>query len=439
MEFEPHPHQKKIIDSICNKKRINVWSGMGTGKTASTATALHELSAYPALIVAPKNVALNTWPSEYKKWDHLTGVRVGAVVGSPSQRLKVLKEDHHVYTINYENLDWLWGTGKTFKTIVADESTKLKSFRPDEFSRARFLAHLTCKAKRHINLTGTPTPNGMIDLWGQNWFIDQGKRLCKTFDDYTQCYFDTIYYKNSRGVKYNLSNGAEFEILEKLKDVTVSIEGLCVDKPIVNVIDVDLPKKARDVYDEVKEHLTLKAKGIKVKGNAVKVSKLLQISSGFMYHNDSVIDLHSEKVEALKSVVNEASGMPVLVAYWWKQDVDKIKKVFPKAVVLDGKPQTIDRWNKGNIQMLLAHPQSCGHGLNLQYGGNILVFYSDWWNLEAHLQIIERIGPMRQKQAGLNRSVFIHHIHCKNTFDSVVYESHSGKKSIQDLALDYFK
>jgi len=446
MKYSPKPHQKQIITAIKNNLRLNVWSGMGTGKTSATATALHELGAYPILIVAPKRVALSTWPDEYAKWDHLKGVNVVAISGTPKKRLQQLALGADVYTINYELLGWLYEQDINFKTIVADESTRLKSFRTRrKKTKGKFtvkpswcLAKLTCKAKRHINLTGTPTPNGLTDLWGQHWFVDQGESLGKSFSAFEQRWFRVITLGNAYAKKLEPFDHSFDEITKVISDKTISIEGLDVDEPVHNVVEVELPKKAMDQYKQMEKEwfLEIDSNEAEAFNPAGKMGKCLQIASGFVYGENGPIDLHDAKIEALKSIVNEACGMPVLVSYWWKLDPVKIMKAFPGARMLDSNPQTIEDWNAGKIPMLLAHPASCGHGLNLQYGGNILVFYSDSWGLEPYLQIIERIGPMRQKQAGFDRPVYIHHITAKDTLDSSVMESHRAKKSLQDAVLE---
>lgn len=445
-----------IIDHIKSNKRVNVWAGMGMGKTSSTATAIYEMMAYPALIVAPKRVAVGTWPDEYAKWDHLCDTRVSVLVGNPKQRLLALNRKADVYVINYENLAWLYEhLDFDFKCVVADESTKLKSFRTRRkkskttgkvvMKPSWCLAKISCKASRHINLTGTPSPNGLIDLWGQNWFVDQGKRLGASFAAFEARWFKTIVLgDNAFAKKLEPWPHAQKEIQDRLKDVTLSIEAkdwLDIKKPIANVVRFSLPKKADAIYREMENKMYVElGDGVEALGPAGKMSKCMQISSGFIYDEDgSAHDIHDQKVDVLQSIVEESAGMPVLVAYWWKKDVEKIQNKFKKSVVLDDDPKTVKKWNAGKIPMMLVHPMSCGHGINLQDGGNILVFYSDWWNLEAHQQVIERIGPTRQHQSGHDRPTFVYHIVADGTIDEDVMESHKSKASLQQIIMDRMK
>ncbi len=442
--FKPHDYQQQALDWLYAKRRCALWMPMGGGKTVTTLTALENLSliedVYPALVLAPRRVANSTWPDEVEKWPHLQHLRVSRVLGTPQQRLRGLRADADVYTMNYDNLSWLvetLGDEWPFKTIVADELTRLKSFRLRQGGkRARSLGPRAHQTPRFIGLTGTPSANGIKDLWGQIWFIDKGERLGRTHASFTARWFKTGY----DGYSLEPYDHSQEEIQGLLRDVCLTVTGLPVDEPIVNPVYVDLVPSVRKVYDEMEKELftTIADVGVEAANAAVRTQKLLQISNGALYVDDegNWEEAHRLKVDALESIIAEANGAPVLVAYNFKHDLARIKAYFPKARELDSDPQTIKDWNAGKIQLLLAHPASAGHGLNLQDGGNIIAFFGVNWNLEEHQQIIERIGPTRQKQAGYDRPVFVYPILARNTVDEVVMERLSSKRSVQDVLLE---
>ncbi|WP_347460959.1 DEAD/DEAH box helicase [Acinetobacter sp. ANC 7454] len=454
--FTPRPYQEAIIEHILDNPRCGVFAGMGMGKTISTLTALELLEMFepgPALVVAPLRVAASTWPDEAKKWQHLENFKIVAVIGTPKEREAALRQKAHVYTINYENLPWLvqhLGAKWPFTKVVADESTKLKGFRVSQGSkRAKALGKVAHKyVKRFIALTGTPAPNGLKDLWGQVWFLDRGARLGTSFNAFVARWFRSIQVGADRNaiqlVPYDHSQA---EIQGKLKDICISLEAkdhFNIEEPIVNVIEVELTGKARTVYDEMENEMFIElSESIEVEAfnAASKTMKCLQIASGALYTDESGSweAIHDLKIQALESIIEEAAGMPVLVSYHWKSDLERLMKAFPQGRQLDKNPKTISDWNKGKIPVMFAHPQSAGHGLNLQDGGNILVFFSHWWNLEEYQQIIERIGPTRQAQAGHDRPVFIHHIVAKGTMDAVVMERRESKREVQDLLMEAMK
>ena len=450
--FKARPYQEMIIDHIIGTNRCAVWSGMGTGKTVATLTALEILQMVeegPALVVAPLRVALGTWPDEVLKWEHLRGVNVSAIVGTERERISALKAHAQIYTTNYEQLVWLvnyWGDRWPYATVVLDESTKVKSFRLRQGGkRAQALGSIAhTRIKRIIELTGTPASNGLKDLWGQLWFVDAGNRLGRTFSAFTQRWFT----KGYDGFSLMPTVGAQAEIQNKLRDVCITIEAkdwFDLHQPIITDIEVDLPVRARKHYKEMeKEMFTSLDTGHEVEAfnAAAKTQKCLQIANGAMYVGEGAIEwteLHKAKLEALESIVEEASGMPVLVAYHFKSDLARLLKAFPQGRQLDKNPQTIRDWNAGKIPVLFAHPASAGHGLNLQDGGNIIVFFGLNWNLEEHLQIIERIGPTRQMQAGYDRPVFIYRIIARDTVDELVLERLETKREVQDILMSAMK
>lgn len=455
-KFIPHDYQYLIINHILDNERCAVFAGMGTGKTSSTLTALEIIELFepgPTLVVAPLRVAATTWPDEAKKWEHLQDYKVVAVVGSPEERVRALKQKANVYAINYENLPWLvafLGSHWPFTKVVADESTKLKGFRVRQGSvRARALGKVAhTRVKRFIELTGTPAPNGLKDLWGQLWFIDRGQRLGTSFGAFTARWFQQVQLGADRNaVQLVPFDHSQAEIQGRIKDICLSIEAkdyFDIKEPIIRPIEISLTGKARKIYEEMEKEMFIElSQTVEVEAfnAASKTMKCLQIASGSIYtdENGTWYPIHDLKIQALESVIEEAAGMPVLVAYHFKSDLERLLKTFPKGRHLDKDPRTIHDWNAGKIPVLFAHPASAGHGLNLQDGGNILVFFSHWWDLEQYQQIIERIGPTRQAQAGHDRPVYIYHIIAKDTMDEIVMERRESKREVQDLLMKAMK
>ena len=446
--FVPHAYQEDIIHWICEKKRCAVWASMGSGKSVSTLTALDRLTlvedVFPVLILAPLRVAKSTWTGEIDKWDHLSHLRVSVITGNAKERKAALDANADIFTMNYDNLVWLvseLGDAWPFKTVVADELTRLKSFRLRQGSkRAGALGKVAhSKVGRFIGLTGTPNPNGLQDLWGQTWFIDKGDRLGRTFSAFT----DRWFAKGWDGFSLQPLPNAQKEIEERLRDVCVTISGLPVEEPIHNPIYVELPRKARALYNDMEKHMfaDLGEGGIEAANAAARTMKCLQIANGAAYVDEdgNWEEVHDAKLDALDSVIEEANGAPVMVAYHFKSDLARLQRRYPKGRVLDAQSDTIRDWNAGRVPLLFAHPASAGHGLNLAEGGNILAFFSLNWNLEEHLQIIERIGPMRQAQAGLKRPVFVHYLMAKNTVDDMILERLRSKKTVQEVLLEALK
>ncbi|QCW21959.1 DNA helicase [Caulobacter phage Jess A] len=460
MKFKPHAYQGLIIDHACDLRRSNIWAGMGMGKTVSTLTALAALDVVaegPTLVLAPKRVAVTTWPEEAQKWDHLGVLRVEPVTGTSAQRAKALKLDANVFTMAYDNLPWLGahlkelGKPWPFTSVISDESTRLKSFRTRQGGqRAKVLGAVAhTQVKDWTNLTGTPAPNGLEDLWGQNWFVDGGVRLGRTWTDFNDRWFQTRNEKGTWAKNPNFQvpvkrpvEWAQEQIEDALRDVTVSLKAadwFDIKEPIVRKVEIELPGRARALYKDMARnfYMQLGSREIEAANAGVKSGKLLQLASGATYTEGREWEaVHDLKLEALDSIIQEAAGMPVLVAYHWNHSLQRIKHAFKYARELDDDPATQKLWNAGRIPLLVAHPKSCGHGLNLQDGGNILVFFDHWWDLEGHEQIIERIGPTRQLQSGHNRPVFVYYIVARRTEDERVLLRHSSKRSVMDLLMD---
>lgn len=337
-----------------------------------------------------------------------------------------------------------YGDRWPFRTVVADESTRLKGFRTRQGTqRARALASVAhTHSERFIELTGTPSPNGLADLWGQLWFVDKGARLGRSFSAFAQRWFRPGF----NGFGLEPLPHARAEIEERLRDVCLSLDArdwFDLSEPIVNTIRVDLPAKARRMYREMEREmfLAIGEHEIEAFDAASRTIKCLQLANGAIYTDEhgAFEEVHDAKLSALESVINEAAGAPVLVAYHFKADLARLRRAFPQGRVLDRDPQTIRDWNAGRVPVLFAHPASAGHGLNLQDGGNILAFFGLSWNLEERLQIIERIGPTRQAQAGHDRPVFIHNIVAADTVDEIVLERVTSKREVIDLLLEAMK
>ncbi len=465
-EYIPRGYFGPAMDFLSSIKRKNLWAGMGLGKTSIVETYLD--IAYnvwgdsdPTLVLAPLRVAQSTWPEEAQKWEHLRGLEVVSVTGSEKEREAALKRPAQVYAMNYDNLVWLRdaypGTRWPFKRIIPDEATRLKSFRLRQGGvRAQALAEIAhTVVDEWINLTGTPSPNGLKDLWGQQWFIDEGARLGRTYGASAERWFGytrvTDALSRKPGIEPVMFPHAQEQIMARLADCSLTIDAkdwFDLDDPIVNVIEVEMPKSARAKYRELEREMFMlldQGQQVEVFNAAALSIKCLQLANGAVYLDpqrygpDVAIEVHDAKLQALESVVEEAAGAPVLVAYHFKSDLARLQRTFPQGRQLDADPHTIESWNEGRIPLLFAHPASAGHGLNLQDGGNTLVFFGQWWDLEQHDQIIERIGPVRQLQAGHPRPVFVHYIVARGTVDEVVMARRNSKRGVQDLLLAYMK
>jgi len=471
-DYTPREYQPIIANHIIDNPRGAVWAGMGMGKTVATLTALDGLilagESRPALVMAPLRVAKDVWPDEAAVWNHLSGLSVVPVIGTPAERIRALRSDAAVFTINYENLPWLvdhFGNAWPFQHVIADESTKLKSYRGSiqrstagkEFirggggMRARALGKVAHnKIKRFTELSGTPAPNGLKDLWGQLWFIDGGHRLGRTHESFLQRWFQRDFDGSVQPLPH-----AQAEIQDRLRDVCLTVDAkdyFDLEEPIVTPVYVELPPRARKLYQEMEKDLFIKIENHEIEAfnAAAKTQKLLQLASGAVYLNPEVDDdnhpkarewkeVHDAKLEALDSIISESGGLPILVAYHFKSDLARLKRAFSQGRELDKKAHTISDWNAGKIPLLFAHPASAGHGLNLQHGGNIIVYFSHDWNLENRLQILERIGPLRQMQAGYDRPVFVYYIVARDTADEMVIERCESKADIQQILLQAMK
>ena len=457
---------------IVDHPRCNLFAGMGVGKSPATLEAICQLvlmgEVQRVLVVAPKRVAQSTWPGEIRNFSTFGHLSVAVAVGSEAERRAAVESNAQVVTINYDVLEWLiehYGETWPFDMIVLDEATRVRSLRVallrgkksgKEFlrgqggKRAKALARvaLSSKVKRIVNLSGTPAPNGVQDLWALQFMLDKGQRLGSSFTAFSNRWFrpapgsgGASGYSRIEPLPY-----AADQIRAAIQDITLVVEAKDhFDLPplIENIIRVELPPSARKQYKEMERDLFtwLNEHPLEAFNAGTKSQKLLQLASGGAYVNDKGDweTVHDAKLDALQSVMEEAAGTPVLVAYHFKSDLARILKAFPKARQLDSNPKTIDQWNRGEIPMLVAHPQSAGHGLSLQHGGNIMCFFSSNWSLEADMQFIERLGPTRQAQSGYNRPVFLHRIVAEKTIEEVVIARLKSKASVQDALMEAMK
>ena len=447
MLFVPRDYQQITRDFIMDTPKCNVWLDMGMGKTVSSLSAADIMwmagsQFHPLLVLSPKRVARSVWPGEQRKWDHLCGMRVSPIVGTPAERITGLMRKADVYTLNYENLPWLVETlGKKrwpFKWVIADEATHLKGFRIRHGGkRAAALSMVAKNVHRWVNLTGTPLPNGYIDLWGQQWFIDYGERLGRNHGAYKTRWFDEDVYARTITPKEH----AGPQIMKLLSDVTLSLRAkdwFDFDDPLPMPVYFDLPAKARRHYDEMENDMFTEIGdniSVEAMANSASSSKCAQIASGAVIHDDrgNWVEVHDAKIRLLKEIVEETNGQPLLVGYYFQSDLARLKKAFPHAREIRTEQDEAD-WNASKISMALGHPASMGHGLNLQDGGCIVVFFSMTWNLEHFLQFIERVGPVRQIQSGHPRPVLVYYILARCTTDEIMYARTESKAATQDAA-----
>ena len=457
-KFIPRVYQAAAIDFTLENDRVALHIEPGLGKTSITLNALDTLKLLgddsKVLIVAPLRVARTTWANELQKWEHLCHYTLSPIVGTAKQRKEALYSKADFYTVNYENLPWLVEELKgkwPFRTVVFDESTKLKSHRSHFRSKADGSRYLVCtggartnaiaklmwtKVKRCILLTGTPAPNGLKDLHGQQFFVDKGKALGESFSAFEDRWYKIGY----NGYDKELLPFAEEEIRRAIAPTTFTLRAedyLDLGEEIVNTIFVDLPAKAEMHYKEMEKKLytVVNTKEIEAFQAAVKSAKCHQIANGAIYWDDkgSYEEIHDAKIDALQSVIEEAAGMPVIVVYKFKSDLARLQKAFPNGKAFDTKKKTEDDFRAGLIPVLFLHPDSAGHGIDgFQNVTNIMCFFSVDWNGETRSQVIARIGKVRQFQAGLDRPVFVHQIVCRNTVDEDILRRIDEKLSIEE-------
>lgn len=470
-QYRPRPWQPLISNAILTHARVNVFAGMGSGKTSGTLEALATLFLFGSirrvLVIAPKRVATNTWPEALQGFQESFGwMTVAVAVGTPDQRHAAIKSTTHIVTINFDNLPWLiehYGASWPFDMVVVDESTKLRGLRVSMqthkksgkrfltgqgASRAKDLARVAhTKVKRWVNLTGTPALAGLEALWGQTWFVDAGYRLGTSFTAFSQRWFRAVPGQDATRQVIEPLPYADEQIRNAISDVSVSIDvrdWLPIAEPVVHHIFIDLPARAQRQYDEMARELLTEIEGHEVEAMSAgaKSQKLLQIASGAAYVGDQGewVVSHDEKIEVLKSVIEEAGGAPVLVAYHFKSDKARITKAFGRDAIDLSTPAGLQAAKSGKGLVWLGHPQSVGHGVDgLQYYCNTICFFSTNWSAENDAQIIERVGPTRQVQAGLDRPVFVHRIIARGTVEESAVHRLANRVSVDEALRESLK
>lgn len=446
MYFKPHSYQEYAIDKIIELPAVGLFMDMGMGKTVSTLTAVLELlfdyfEVSKVLVIAPLRVADTTWTDEIDKWEHLGELKVAKVLGSKEDRSKALSKQADIYVINRENVSWLVERYKErwpFDMIVVDE---LSSFKSPKSKRFKDLKKVLPYIKRIVGLTGTPAPNSLLYLWPQLYLLDRGERLGKTLTSYREKYFLPDKRNQHIVYTYKLRPFADQEIHKKISDICISLSAkdyLDLPERIDNIIKVKLEDRIIKQYKEFEKQklLELKDTDITAATAGVVVGKLLQMANGQIYDDKGQVHMiHDAKLEALSEIIENVNGQPVLVFYNFKHDYDSLirrfKKLEPKTLQTG---QDIKDWNEGKTKILLAHPASVGHGLNLQAGGNIIIWYGLTWSLELYQQANARLYRQGQKN-----SVIIHHLVAEGTVDEHVMEVLQTKDKGQSTLLEAVK
>lgn len=446
MQYKPHDYQKRATELVIKIPKIGLFLDMGLGKTVITMTAIQELmydrfEVTKVLVIAPKRVAEDTWTREHAKWDHLRELRISKVLGNEQQRIHALKEDADIYVIGRDNVIWLINyyqglrKGWPFDMIVIDE---LSSFKNPQAKRFRALRKAMPFVNRVVGLTGTPSPNSMMDLWAELYLLDRGERLGPTLSSYREKYFRPGARNGYVIYKWEPFRNAQKEIEEKISDICISMSAadyLTLPKRIDNVIPVHLTDKEMAAYKQMEQEQLLKIdeEDIVALNAAAVMNKLLQIANGSVYSVDGdVVKIHDEKLDALEEII-DTTGEPVLVFYSYKHDLEAIRSRIKGARILEG-PEDIADWNDGKVQVLLAHPASVGYGLNLQEGGHIIVWYGLTWSLELYQQANARL--YRQ---GQDKPVIIHHLVAEGTADEQVMHALQHKDMSQAALLEALK
>jgi SNF2 family DNA or RNA helicase len=443
VKYIPYSYQEYALKFILNSKAAGIFLDCGLGKTVITLTAIAELmhnrfEISKALVIAPLRVAENVWDVEAKKWDHLKHLRVAKVLGSEKKRIQALASNADIYVINRENTKWLVDYYKKdwpFDMLVLDELSSFKSHRAKRFKALRKVRPL---CKRVVGLTGTPAPNGLIDLWAQVYLLDSGQRLGKTISGYRERYF--LPDKRNQHVifSYKPKEGAEEAIYKKLSDICISMKNrdyLTLPERMDNILGINLPPKVLEQYRQLERDLLLPLlEGDIVAGSAaVLTNKLLQITGGAVYDEEKKVQiLHDEKLKALEDLVEATNGKPVLVYYNYRHELERIQKQFLCRVLDTAKD--MEDWNKGEIPVMLAHPASAGHGLNLQNGGSTIIWFGLPWSLELYQQANARIHRQGQKN-----TVVVHHLVAKETIDEDVMQVLAKKQAGQEALLQAVK
>jgi SNF2 family DNA or RNA helicase len=446
---ELHDYQKYAVKFIEEHTTAALLLDCGLGKTLISLTAIDNLmydmfEVRRVLIIAPLRVARDTWPTEIEKWEHLKGLTFAVAVGTEAERISALKSKADIYIINRENIQWLIedsGIPFDFDMLVIDE---LSSFKNHQTKRFKALMKMRPKVKRIIGLTGTPSSNGLMDLWAEFRLLDMGERLGRFIGQYRNTYFQPDKRSGMIVYSYKLLPNAEEQIYEKISDITISMKStdhLQMPELIISEYPVKLSDKEKNHYNKLKRDLVLELdNGEITASNAASLSnKLSQMANGAIYDDEkNVLSIHDRKLDALEDLIEAANGKPVLVAYWFKHDLERIserlKKLHVPFSIMD-KPDSIKRWNSGDLPVALIHPASAGHGLNLQAGGSTLIWFGLTWSLELYQQTNARLWRQGQKA----ETVVIHHIIATGTIDRQIMTALQQKEQTQTALIDAVK
>ena len=443
MRYVAHNYQNYAKNFILAHKVSALFLDCGLGKTITTLTAINELmydsfEISKVLIIAPLRVAQSTWKDEIEKWDHLNLLRYSIVVGDEKERLKALKQNSDIYIINRENVDWLVtksGIDFNFDMLIIDE---LSSFKSHTSKRFKSLLKIRPYFERVVGLTGTPSSNGLMDLWAEFRVLDLGERLGRYITHYRNEYFLPDKRNGAVIFSYKPQPNAEERIYRRLADMTISMkstEYLKMPELILNELEINLDEEDQMKYKKFKKEMvmTIQEKEIDAINAASLSNKLIQLANGSIYDEDKKFyEVHNKKLDKLEEIIESANGKPVLVAYWFKADKERIEKRFKVREIKTA--DDIKQWNMGMISFALIHPASAGHGLNLQSGGFTLVWFSLTWSLELYQQTNARLYRQGQKD-----TVVIHHLITKNTIDEDIMKSLKRKDKTQESLMNAVK
>ena len=443
MRYKPHEYQKYATKFIEENDISALLLDMGLGKSVITLTAIRNLiikgEVGRVLVIAPLRVARSTWPDEIAKWDHLNDLTYSVAVGTEKERLEALRKNVEIVIINRENVDWLVnksGYRFNFDMIVIDELSSFKSYNAKRF---KALLKVRPYVERIVGLTGTPSSNGLMDLWAEYRLLDFGERLGRYITRYRLKYFTPDKRSATVIFSYKLLPGAEDEIYNAISDITISMKAkdyLKMPDLIINEVTVDLDPSERRTYETLRKEMVVQIseqEEIDAVNAASLSGKLLQMANGAVYDEEKrVLRIHDKKLDALEDLIEAANGKPVLIAYWYKHDLERIKERFNVREILND--QDIRDWNNGKIDVAVIHPASAGHGLNLQQGGSTMIWFGLTWSLELYEQANARL--YRQ---GQNETVVIHHIITKGTIDEDVMLALKRKEKMQSALIDAVK
>ena len=441
MKYQPHDYQKYATQFIIDHPVAAILLQMGLGKSVITLTAIQQLlasgSVHKVLVIGPLRVARDTWPAELEKWDHLRRLEYSVAVGTESERRAALMLDVPIHIINRENVQWLIESSHIpfeYDMIVIDE---LSSFKNHQAKRFKSLMKQRHRVRRVVGLTGTPSSNGLMDLFAEYKLLDMGKLLGRFITQYRQDFFVPDKCGYDRVYSWKLRPGAEQEIYRRIGDITVSMKSvdfLKMPECVINRVPVAMDSNERELYDELKTELVLSLGDdiIDAKNAAALSGKLTQMSNGAVYSEaGDAIRLHDRKLDALEDLIEAANGNPVLVAYWYQHDIQRIQERFPKVRTLRTSRDIVD-WNAGKIPVAAIHPASAGHGLNLQAGGSTLVWFGLTWSLELYQQTNARLWRQGQQA----ETVVIHHIITTDTIDEQIMDALERKDRTQAALID---